>query len=74
MEFDKKSREALFQELQGKKYILRKQVKVGINQGQLFIRIPKKISKEIGIDKNSKVEFVMTKSPRKVVLELTVIK
>ena len=64
------SKEALFRELSGNVYTLRKKAKLGINQGQLFVRIPKKISKLLDLDVGSKVEFVLVKEGSKVKLEL----
>jgi len=66
-------RERLFKELEGNQYILRKRVKVGINQGQLFVRIPQKISEEFGITQTSNVEFVFMKENDKKELKLEVI-
>lgn len=72
MVFDKKAREELFAELEGSKFVIRKTVKIGKNQGQYFIRLPKKISDDLGITDDSELEFILTKSKRKKILTLEV--
>jgi len=70
MKLDKKQREDLFKELEGKQYKIKKVVKVAINQGQYFVRIPKKISNELDLSIESKVEFILTVGKRSKILEL----
>lgn len=64
----------LFSELSGEKEIIRKSARVGTNQGQCFVRIPKRISEEMGIISGMELEFVLTKENEKKELKVGILK
>ena len=72
-EISKEQREEILNEISGRSFITKKVVKVGINQGQFFVRIPKKIGDLVKIDKDSRIEFKLTKWKSRSKLELRVL-
>lgn len=67
---DVETRKKLLAELKEDQFTFSKKVKVGVNRGQFFVRIPTKISRMLELGEDSEIEFVLTKSKGKTRVEL----
>jgi hypothetical protein len=69
---DHESRKKLLAELKEDQFTFSKKVRVGVNRGQYFVRIPTKISRMLDLEPDSEIEFVLKKSKGKTSVELLV--